>query len=101
MDSVRVEIDDNRVMAAINKADDIKPALKKLGTKIADQANVLGAGYRTPKWHDHDTGETKGGKQPKYGATLGNRQIICIVHPENYAAMKDNYLHNTMLKARG
>lgn len=101
MDSVRIEIDENSVMAAICKSDGIKPALKGYGARIAERSNMLSVGYRTPKWHDHETGEVKGGKQPKYGATLGNRQVICIVHPENYAAMKDNYLHNTMLKAMG
>ena len=97
----RIVIDDKSVMSAINNSQGIKPALLSYGQRIANRANNLGAGYRTPKWHDHETGETKGGKQPEYGATLGNRQVICIVHPENYAAMKDNYLHNTMLKARG
>lgn len=100
MGDVKIEINENSVMNAIYKSDGIKPALKTYGVRIANQANALGAGYRTAKWHDRTTGETKGGKQPKYGATLG-RKAICIVHPENYAAMKDNYLHNTMLKARG
>ena len=101
MGSDKIEIDEKSVMNAIYNSQGIKPMLLKYGQRIAGRANSLGAGYRTPKWHDHETGETKGGKQPEYGATLGNRRVICLVHPENYAAMKDNYLHNTMLKALG
>lgn len=95
----RVEVDIKSIERAIYQSEGTKPALKKLGDSIAARANSLGAGYTTPKWHDHDTGEVKGGKRPEYGATLGSRRVLCIVHPENYAAMKDNYLHNTMLKA--
>jgi len=98
---VRVTIDHAAVQRAINTAEGTKPALKAMGENIAVRADSLGAGFRTARWHDHKTGEIKGGKQPKYGATLGNRSAICIVHPENYAAMKDNYLHNTLLKAKG
>lgn len=100
MADVRVTVDDAAVKRAIDDADGVKPLLLKRGNEIAARANALGADYRTPKWHDHATGETKGGKAPQYGATLG-RSVICIVHPENYSAMKDNYLHNTMLKAKG
>lgn len=95
----KVVIDDESVIRAINSSPGIKPALKKRGDAIASRANALGSGYVTPKWHDHETGETKGGKHPEYEATLANRYAICFVHPVNYAAMKDNYLHNTMLKA--
>lgn len=101
MASDRIVIDDKKVESAIDGSQGIKPALLSYGNRIASRANSLGAGYRTAKWHDHETGETKGGKQPEYGATLGSRRTMCIVHPENYAAMKDNYLHNTMLKAIG
>ena len=81
----------------------VKGAVTKKASAIADMANQLGAGYRTPKWHDHETGETKGDTQPEYGyekaASSTTYGSIAFVHPLNYAAMKDNYLHNTMLKA--
>lgn len=101
MGNDKIVIDDKSVMNAIYNSQGIKPVLMSYGRRIADRANSLGAGYQTAKWHDHATGETKGGKSPEYGATLANRQTACFVHPENYAAMKDNYLHNTMLKAIG
>lgn len=97
----RIVIDEKSVINAINNAQGTKPALMKYGMRIAERSNSLGAGYRTAKFHDRATGETRGGKQPEYGATLANRKTACFVHPENYAAMKDNYLHNTMLKAMG
>lgn len=101
MADMRVTVDDAAVKRAIDGSDGVKPLLLKRGNEIASRANALGAGYRTPKWHDRKTGETKGGKAPQYGATLGSSRTMCIVHPENYSAMKDNYLHNTMLKAKG
>lgn len=95
----KIVVDNESIMRAIYASPEIKPVLKKHGDSIAARANALGAGYVTPKWHDHETGETKGGKRPEYGATLASRRTMCFVHPENYSAMKDNYLHNTMLKA--
>ena len=99
MGSTKIVVDDNSVMRAINASPGIKPLLKKHGQAIASRADSLGAGYRTAKYYDREAGELKGGKRPEYGATLGTRYVLCLVHPENYAAMKDNYLHNTLLKA--
>lgn len=101
MADVKVEVNMDSVEKAIYSSPGTKPALLKMGQGIARQANSIGAGYKTPRWHDHKTGEVKGGKSPEYGATAGTRKCICIVHPENYAAMKDNYKHNTLLKASG
>ncbi|MBQ9147803.1 MAG: hypothetical protein IJX68_08835 [Rikenellaceae bacterium] len=71
--------------------------------KIASTANALGGGYRTPKWHDHDTGETKGNTQPAYDGNVQKRngKFIGIVYTANYSAQKDNMEHNTLLKAKG
>lgn len=101
MADVKIELDMKSCEHACYHADGLKPILQKASNTIAARSTALGSGYRTPKWHDHDTGETKGGKAPKYGADVyhGKRGYIGIVHPENYSAMKDNYLHNTMLKA--
>jgi hypothetical protein len=44
-----------------------------------------------------------GGTQPAYvgDVRMGRRGYVGIVHPGNYAAMKDNYENNTLLKAKG
>ena len=101
MASMRVKVNDKAVERAIANSPGIKRALKQKGDYHAAVANALGAGYRTGRWHDHKTGEVKGGKAPEYAATMGDKGDICLVHPVNYAAMKDNYLHNTLLKAKG
>lgn len=95
----RLSLDMNSVYGAIYKSPGTRKALGEEAEKIAARATALGSGYRTPKWHDHQTGETKGGKAPIYEGEAGERKCIGIVHPANYAAMKDTYLHNTMLKA--
>jgi hypothetical protein len=90
-------------MRAINASPGLPGALESVTTRITATANALGSGYRTPKWHDHETGETKGGTAPVYAGDvrIGKKGPIGIVHPANYSAMKDNHLHNTMLKAKG
>lgn len=98
--TTKVEVDMNSVEECVYKLPGTRDALGKMADYIAAKATALGAGYRTGRWHDHKTGETKGGKAPIYGGDVGERKCIGIVHPENYAAMKDNYLHNTMLKAK-
>ena len=50
----------------------------------------------------HINGKEVGGTQPRYVSekaieTQGGS--VSIVHPKNYAAMKDNHLHNTLLKS--
>lgn len=83
----------------------VKGALTKEAGEIANRANQLSSGFRTGIWHDHATGETRGNTKPVYGFTKAQASArygsIAFVHPKNYSAMKDNYLHNTMLKARG
>lgn len=100
---VKIVIDDAKVRKAVNEAKGTESKLQIVTQRIVGRANALSAGYRTPKWHDHATGETKGDKQPEYGGDVKRigSTPVGIVHPENYAAMKDNHLHNTMLKAIG
>lgn len=71
--------------------------------RIAGRANSLGSGYRTGRYHDHATGEVRGNTQPSYGHSvqMGRRGWVGLVHPKNYAAMKDTKENNTLLKAKG
>lgn len=100
---LRIEINQASVERAIGFLPGTEQALITASDRIANQANALSSGFRTGIWHDHDTGEERGNTPTMYGADVfkGRKGYIGIVHPENYAAMKDNYLHNTMLKARG
>ncbi len=90
--------------ADVCKYPQVKDKVSQLAGAISDRANALGAGYRTGIYHDPKTGEKRGNTQPKYASEKAKETkngCIAIVHPKNYAAMKDNYLHNTMLKAKG
>lgn len=101
MADVRFTIDRKKLEQLAFNSDGTFQLVSEATRDIASNANVISAGYRTPKWHDHDTGETKGGTQPKYAASpiRTRKGARGLVHPENYAAMKDNHEHNTLLKS--
>ena len=101
--TVKVVLDQRGLEHAINHAPGTEAAIRQKVSNIKAKANALAAGYRTPKWHDHKTGETKGDTPAKYdGSTrLGSRGYVGIVYTANYAAQKENKQHNTLLKAKG
>ena len=83
----------------------VKAALTKEASAISEQANALGSSFKTAKYHPDHTSPGVGGTTPKYGyekAKDANRYgLVATVHPKNYAAMKDNMVNNTLLKAMG
>lgn len=101
--TVKVDINQKSLERAVNFASGTGTALNNESLKIAAKANALSAGYRTPKWHDHETGETKGDTPARYdgNSKLGRKGYVGIVFTANYAAQKENHLHNTLLKAKG
>lgn len=99
--SVRVELRPG-YEKQICKYPEVKSAITEMASDMASRANAMGAGFRTGYWHDPKTHERKGGTQPQYASERARETssgCVAIVHPENYAAMKDNHLHNTLLKA--
>lgn len=96
-----VKIDGRKLYEAVQDAEKLPPVLEDAVKKVTANANMLSSGFRTGIFHDHKTGETRGDTQPEYGGNVAKkgRTMVGIVHPENYAAMKDNYENNTMLKA--
>jgi len=65
--------------------------------------NILGASFVTEEFK-RDDGTQVGGKTPRYiakPAINSKYGSIALVVTGNYAAIKDNHDHNTMLKARG
>ena len=102
-DVVQVEIDEAAFKEAVNEADNILDILQQKAVEIAARANSYGAGFETERTVVWATGEHVGGTQPVYGSDVkkGGKGPVGIVMTKNYAAMKDNYLHNTLLKARG
>ena len=66
--------------------------------KRGERANGMGAGYRTRE--TYYKGVKKGGTAPAYSydTQRGKKGPVGIVYTGNYAAMKDNLLHNTLAK---
>ena len=99
---LRVEIDQKALEHAVSFADGMRDALTTKTNELTSKANAMGAGFRTGRFYDRDAHELRGNTQPEYGGDVqkGNHGYIGLVHPKNYAAMKDCYLHNTLLKVR-
>lgn len=99
---IKIVIDDAKLKTAVDNAESIGQKLRTVTRTVINNANNMSAGFRTEKYRRKD-GTEVGDTQPRYG---GNAQrysggYIGIVYPKNYAAMKDNHLHNTILKALG
>lgn len=80
-------------------------AVTEEASYISGKANALGAGFRTGLYHRDHQSPAVGNTAPEYAyekAKASTRYgFVASVHPANYAAMKDNHMHNTLLKAKG
>lgn len=95
-------IDKNKLWRCICREDATYQLVRNAADARRDTANALSSGFRTGIYHDHETGEKKGNTQPRYMAKTGRPRGIVptgIVYTANYAAQKDNMLHNTLLKS--
>lgn len=101
MADFQVSIDDAKLKKAIDDGEGTQAALELATRNIVSKANAMGSSYRTAKYHRDHKSPAVGGTQPKYAGDVrkGRKGPIGIVHPKNYAAMKDNHLHNTLLKS--
>ena len=75
-------------------------ALSEHAWAIAGRANAMSAGFRTER--SHNKGVKVGGKQPLYlakDAIFTGKGSVALTYTGNYAAAKDNHLHNTLLKS--
>lgn len=97
--SLVVKIDDKKLWSTINDADDLPELIDTAVKAVISNANGLSSGFRTEVVHID--GRRVGGTQPIYGGDVSKRgrSTVGIVHPKNYAAIKDNYINNTMLKS--
>lgn len=97
-----VVIDQAALKKATSYGDGVREVLSGEVQQIAQRSNAMSAGFRTGRYYDRESNELRGNTQPKYGGSvkLGNYGWVGLVHPENYAAMKDNHEHNTLLKAK-
>lgn len=88
----------------IVKLPPVKGALTKEANVICSTANGMAAGFTTGYFYDRGEGKRKGGIPARYGMKAAKemgRTSVAIVFADNYAAQKDTYTNNTLLKAIG
>lgn len=81
----------------------MRNALTTIAWTLAARATANSAGFRTEKTINYATGEHVGGKSPLYlakDAVFRKNHSVALVYTGNYAAAKDNTLHNTLLKSK-
>lgn len=96
MADVDFRIDEQALWRMACKTDNMYQLIRKNADQTASKANSMGASFRTQKY------KGKGGTSPRYVAnTQRPRGIVPVgmVYTGNYAAMKDNMKHNTLLKS--
>lgn len=99
--TVNVELSPN-FEEVIANLPQVKGALTEEANAIAARANGMSAGFRTGLYHHDHKSPAVGNTQPRYEAEAAHqfgRSSVALVHPANYAAMKDTHLHNTLLKS--
>lgn len=104
-DKLEIHWDSGGLARAIGESSEVLEAIKKETASRVAKANSLGAGYKTGRYYDRTSNELKGETTPKYdGDVKPSKQSqhwpIGIVHTANYASMKDNLLHNTLVKVK-
>ena len=101
--SCSVELDLTALQQLAGNDNLVRGALDARTAQITARANALGSGFRTGHYHPNHQSPGVGGTQPVYvgDVRMGHRGYVGIVHPGNYAAMKDNYENNTLLKSKG
>ena len=93
-------IDDKKIENIAKTSEETRSLLTSHVTASVDAANAASASFRTAIFHRPD-GTTVGDTQPRYAGDVKKIRgcYVGIVHPKNYAAMKDNHERNTMLKS--
>lgn len=102
MADVEFHIDKEKLWRLACKSDGAYLLVRSATDKVASNANSIGSGYKTAKYHRDHKSPAVGGTSPKYVANTSRPKGVVpvgIVYTSNYAAMKDNMLHNTLLKS--
>lgn len=96
-------IDEKALENAVSFSEGVQDVLQEKTDEIIDRANSMSAGFRTKRTYNYAEHKWVGNTQPRYGGDvqLRRRGYIGLVHPLNYAALKDSYENNTILKAGG
>lgn len=93
--------DDRALKRAVSDA--AEASVEAVTVQIAGTANSMGGSFRTGLYHRDHKSPAVGNTAPRYPANVERQHgvPIGIVYTGNYAAMVDNHLHNTLLKASG
>ena len=98
-----IQWNDAALGRAIGKAPEVVAEVDAATKRIWSAANSTSAGYRTGLYHRNHESPAVGNTQPAYDGDVEVKRnaVVGIVYTANYAAMKDNFENNTLLKARG
>lgn len=80
-----------------------RPLVEQKTAAVLSSANSMGAGFRTGKFYRDHKKPPLGDTQARYAGDVRDQGgvPVGVVHPANYAAIKDNHDNNTLLKAMG
>lgn len=102
MAKTEFHVDKNKLWRLVCRQDATYQVIRSTTDATASKANAMSAGFRTGYYHRDHKSPPVGGTQPKYQSSTQRPKGIVpvgIVHPVNYAAMKDNHQNNTLLKS--
>lgn len=101
--TVKVDISQDALEHAVFFAEGTKSALQSKTSAITGAANAMSAGFRTGLYHRNHQSPAVGNTPAQYAGDVAmeRKGYVGIVYTANYAAQKDNYQHNTLLKAKG
>lgn len=101
MADVEFKIDDDALANLVGGSQGTFSLVARKTDAVASNANAMSAGFRTGFYHRDHKSPAVGGTQPhyKHDVQRRGRNPVGIVVTGNYAAMKDNHLHNTLLKS--
>ena len=90
------EVDPQKLWRMACRTDAMYQLIRRNADRICSNANSMGSTFKTERY------KGSGGTSPKYVAdTQRPKGIVPVgmVYTGNYAAMKDNMKHNTLLKS--
>lgn len=98
---VDFEIDDAALWSLVCNGQGTRSLVTQVTSRSASNANSLSAGFRTGLYYVNHKAPPVGNTQPRYESNVQTRKgvPIGIVYTANYAAAKENHLHNTLLKS--
>lgn len=101
-DDIHFTIDRDKLWRFVCKSDGTYQIIRNVADNVASAANAMSAGYKTGKYHREHKSPGVGGSQPVYESNTQRPKGVVpvgIVYTRNYAAMKENHEHNTLLKS--